>query len=199
MNGRRTSSQSQGFVQSNDQQPFVAQSSELGNVVARCLAVGVKQQPNGATGALVYEFRGTAKYGSYLRYFGVAGPQTVLLDLTPFNDWALKLVGAGGTTLPPDISLAWASTLAEPPDPARRERAYLAVSYAALVSMPIPPGAVRCWSAAGAPIVVTWYAFTVAGLPIPLADTVTPAVEVTPKGTHLTPASAINLLWEIAL
>lgn len=190
---------SQGFIQSSTTQPFVAQSSELGDVRARCLVVGVKGQPADATGALVYEFRGTGKYGAYVRIFSVAGPQTVLLDITPFNDWSLKLLGAGSTALPPELDLAWASTLAEAPDPARRETARLAVTYAANVTAPVPPGALRCWSANNVSTALTWNSFTVSSSPVAIVDSIAPAAEMVPKGTNLTPSATLTLVWEIAL
>ena len=189
----------QGFVQPSTSQPFVAQSSDLADIPARGLVVGVKGQPTDSTSALVYEFRGTGRLGSYVRYFSVAGAQTVLLDLTTFDNWALKLLAAGDTTIPPNVDLAWASTLAEAPDPARRETARLAGTYAANVVVPVPPGAVRCWSANNSNVNVIWYTFTTTGTPIALPNTLQPAADVLPKGTNFAPGAAVNLVWEIVL
>lgn len=190
---------SQGFVQ-KAAQDFLAQSSELGDVAAGTLLVGVRGQPETARAGLMFLFRGTAQYGAYERYFCVAGQQVVQLDIGAYVDWSLRLVAAASTTLPPsDPPLAWAATTPHRPDPARRDKARLAVSYTNGEIYAVPPGAVRCWSASPGAVTVNWTTCTAAASMMVLSESVSPGVEVTPKGTNLQPTSNLDLIWEIEL
>lgn len=190
---------SQGFVQTSGQ-PFLAQSSELGDVAAGTLLVGVRNQPTEAATGLVYHFRGTGQYGAWERFFSVAGAQVVQLDIAAFSNWSLQLVAAAGLILPPtDPPLAWAATLPKRPDPARRDRARLAVTYAAGVVAPVPPGALRCWSASGSSVSVNWSTCDLSSTMMVIADTLAPGVEAAPKGTNLQPTTPLDLIWEIEL